>query len=87
MMGTTGTTTTTSGTSSSELQTHTSSDTSECEEEEINATLASTVERIMKNLRQEITQLRRSLEESRYLLHYELQRKACMFYLALLLFL
>lgn len=65
MMGTTGTTTTTSGTSSSEQQTHTSSDTSECEEEEINATLASTVERIMKNLRQEITQLRRSLEESR----------------------
>lgn len=39
MMGTTGTTTTTSGTSSSEQQTHTSSDTSECEEEEINATL------------------------------------------------
>lgn len=27
---------------------------------------ASTVERIMKNLRQEITQLRKSLEESRY---------------------
>ncbi|KAE8077728.1 hypothetical protein FH972_016260 [Carpinus fangiana] len=62
MMGTTGTTTTTTG---SEQQTQTSSDTSECEEEEINVSLASTVERIMKNLRQEITQLRRSFEESR----------------------
>ncbi|XP_034711175.1 uncharacterized protein At3g49055 [Vitis riparia] len=39
------------------------SDSSECEEEVVS--LASTVERIMKNLRQEITQLRRSLEESR----------------------
>ncbi|KAK2983529.1 hypothetical protein RJ640_023063 [Escallonia rubra] len=39
------------------------SDGSEGEEEAI--TLASTVERIMKNLRLEITQLRRSLEESR----------------------
>ncbi|XP_041010108.1 uncharacterized protein At3g49055 [Juglans microcarpa x Juglans regia] len=60
MMGA-GTTTT----SSSEQQPQPSSDTSECEEEEINDSLASTVERIMKNLRQEITQLRRSLEESR----------------------
>ncbi|KAG4907921.1 hypothetical protein JHK86_056405 [Glycine max] len=39
------------------------SDSSECEEEVIS--LASTVERIMKNLRLETTQLRRSLEESR----------------------
>ncbi|KAG2709865.1 hypothetical protein I3843_05G236100 [Carya illinoinensis] len=60
MMGA-GTTTT----SSSEQQPQTGSDTSECEEEEINDSLASTVERIMKNLRQEITKLRRSLEESR----------------------
>ncbi|KAJ0098843.1 hypothetical protein Patl1_20148 [Pistacia atlantica] len=40
------------------------SDSSECEEEVVS--LASTVERIMKNLRLEITQLRRSLDESRY---------------------
>ncbi|XP_057427591.1 uncharacterized protein At3g49055 isoform X3 [Lotus japonicus] len=39
------------------------SDSSECEEEVVS--LASTVERIMKNLRLEITQLRRALEESR----------------------
>ncbi|XAR53650.1 hypothetical protein NMG60_11022282 [Bertholletia excelsa] len=39
------------------------SDSSECDEEV--ASLASTVERIMKNLRLEITQLRRSLDESR----------------------
>ncbi|KAL2324547.1 hypothetical protein Fmac_023605 [Flemingia macrophylla] len=39
------------------------SDGSECEEEVVS--LASTVERIMKNLRLEITQLRRSLGESR----------------------
>ncbi|KAK6275531.1 hypothetical protein POUND7_005240 [Theobroma cacao] len=39
------------------------SDSSECEEEVVS--LASTVERIMKNLRLEISQLRRSLEESR----------------------
>ncbi|KAJ1391027.1 hypothetical protein SESBI_36952 [Sesbania bispinosa] len=39
------------------------SDSSECEEEVVS--LASTVERLMKNLRLEITQLRRSLEESR----------------------
>ncbi|KAL5139701.1 Uncharacterized protein HKD37_10G029534 [Glycine soja] len=39
------------------------SDSSECEEEVVS--LASTVERIMKNLRLETTQLRRSLEESR----------------------
>ncbi|KAK7391356.1 hypothetical protein VNO78_19771 [Psophocarpus tetragonolobus] len=39
------------------------SDSSECEGEGVS--LASTVERIMKNLRLEITQLRRSLEESR----------------------
>ncbi|WCJ36669.1 hypothetical protein M5689_017855 [Euphorbia peplus] len=39
------------------------SDGSECEEEVVS--LASTVEKIMKNLRLEITQLRRSLEESR----------------------
>ncbi|XP_015888623.3 uncharacterized protein At3g49055 [Ziziphus jujuba] len=39
------------------------SDGSECEEEVVS--LASTVERIMKKLRLEITQLRRSLEESR----------------------
>lgn len=39
------------------------SDSSECEVEVVS--LASTVERIMKNLRLEITQLRRSLEESR----------------------
>ncbi|KAL3524290.1 hypothetical protein ACH5RR_017124 [Cinchona calisaya] len=39
------------------------SDSSECEEEAVS--LASTVERIMKNLRLEITQLRRSLDESR----------------------
>ncbi|XP_062114170.1 uncharacterized protein At3g49055-like [Humulus lupulus] len=38
-------------------------DSSECEEEVVS--LASTVERIMKNLRLEITKLRRSLEESR----------------------
>ncbi|GMH18393.1 hypothetical protein Nepgr_020234 [Nepenthes gracilis] len=37
-------------------------DSSECEEEVVS--LASTVEKIMKNLRSEITQLRRSLEES-----------------------
>uniref|UniRef100_A0A2P2J7H3 Uncharacterized protein n=2 Tax=Rhizophora mucronata TaxID=61149 RepID=A0A2P2J7H3_RHIMU len=41
----------------------TKSDSSECEEEVVS--LASTVERIMKNLRLEISQLRRSLEESR----------------------
>ncbi|KAJ8771480.1 hypothetical protein K2173_026657 [Erythroxylum novogranatense] len=41
----------------------TKSDSSECEEEVVS--LASTVERIMKNLRLEIGQLRRSLEESR----------------------
>ncbi|XP_062104326.1 uncharacterized protein At3g49055-like [Humulus lupulus] len=41
----------------------TKSDSSECEEEVVS--LASTVERIMKNLRLEITKLRRSLEESR----------------------
>ncbi|XP_062102965.1 uncharacterized protein At3g49055-like [Humulus lupulus] len=40
----------------------TKSDSSECEEEVVS--LASTVERIMKNLRLEITKLRRSLEES-----------------------
>ncbi|CDP05178.1 unnamed protein product [Coffea canephora] len=39
------------------------SDSSECEEEAVS--LASTVERIMKNLRLEITQLRRSLDDSR----------------------
>ncbi|KAL4347271.1 hypothetical protein GQ457_17G024940 [Hibiscus cannabinus] len=39
------------------------SDNSECEEEVVS--LASTVEKIMKNLRLEISQLRRSLEESR----------------------
>ncbi|ESW15429.1 hypothetical protein PHAVU_007G072200 [Phaseolus vulgaris] len=39
------------------------SDSSECEEEVVS--VASTVERMMKNLRLEITQLRRSLEESR----------------------
>ncbi|RDY03645.1 hypothetical protein CR513_12737, partial [Mucuna pruriens] len=39
------------------------SDSSECEEEVVS--LASTVERIMKNLRLQITQLRRSLGESR----------------------
>ncbi|MFQ6664799.1 hypothetical protein Gotur_031790 [Gossypium turneri] len=39
------------------------SDGSECEEEVVS--LASTVEKIMKNLRLEISQLRRSLEESR----------------------
>ncbi|GAB4826347.1 hypothetical protein Ancab_009213 [Ancistrocladus abbreviatus] len=39
------------------------SDSSECEEEVVS--LASTVEKIMKNLRLEITQLRRALEESR----------------------
>ncbi|GAV79308.1 hypothetical protein CFOL_v3_22773 [Cephalotus follicularis] len=39
------------------------SDSSECEEEVVS--LASTVEKIMKNLRLEISQLRRSLEESR----------------------
>uniref|UniRef100_A0A803PQP4 Uncharacterized protein n=1 Tax=Cannabis sativa TaxID=3483 RepID=A0A803PQP4_CANSA len=44
----------------------TKSDSSECEEEVVS--LASTVERIMKNLRLEITKLRRSLEESRYTL-------------------
>ncbi|XP_062119291.1 uncharacterized protein At3g49055-like [Humulus lupulus] len=41
----------------------TKSDSSECEEEVVS--LASTVERIMKNLQLEITKLRRSLEESR----------------------
>ncbi|XP_062110282.1 uncharacterized protein At3g49055-like [Humulus lupulus] len=41
----------------------TKSDSSECEEEVVS--LASTVERIMKYLRLEITKLRRSLEESR----------------------
>ncbi|GAB2249846.1 hypothetical protein Droror1_Dr00013205 [Drosera rotundifolia] len=39
------------------------SDSSECEEDVVS--LASTVEKIMKNLRHEISQLRRSLEESR----------------------
>ncbi|KAM5557374.1 uncharacterized protein ABKV19_024649 [Rosa sericea] len=39
------------------------SDSSECEEEVVS--LASTVEKIMKNLRLEITQLRRSLDDSR----------------------
>ncbi|KAJ4706005.1 putative ATP binding protein [Melia azedarach] len=39
------------------------SDSSECEEEVVS--VASTVERIMKNLRLEISQLRKSLEESR----------------------
>ncbi|KAK3220683.1 hypothetical protein Dsin_014653 [Dipteronia sinensis] len=39
------------------------SDSSECDEEVVS--LASTVEKIMKNLRLEITQLRRSLDESR----------------------
>ncbi|GMH08979.1 hypothetical protein Nepgr_010819 [Nepenthes gracilis] len=39
------------------------SDSSECEEEVVS--LASTLEKIMKNLRLEITQLRRALEESR----------------------
>ncbi|GMJ06516.1 hypothetical protein like AT3G49055 [Hibiscus trionum] len=48
------TTTTTSGSKSNN---------SECEEEVVS--LASTVEKIMKNLRLEISQLRRSLEESR----------------------
>ncbi|XVF50844.1 hypothetical protein PTKIN_Ptkin04bG0136500 [Pterospermum kingtungense] len=43
--------------------TGTKSDSSECEEEVVS--LASTVEKIMKNLRLEISQLRRSLEESR----------------------
>ncbi|KAJ6753207.1 hypothetical protein OIU79_026114 [Salix purpurea] len=42
----------------------TRSDSSECEEEVVS--LASTMERIMKNLRLENSQLRRSLEESRY---------------------
>ncbi|KAF6175100.1 hypothetical protein GIB67_022781 [Kingdonia uniflora] len=41
------------------------SDSSECDEEVVS--LASMVEKMMKNLRIEITQLRRSLEESRYL--------------------
>ncbi|PON51730.1 ATP-binding protein [Parasponia andersonii] len=47
----------------SESSSGTKSDSSECEEEVVS--LASTVERIMKNLRLEISQLRRSLEESR----------------------
>lgn len=37
---------------------------SECEEEVVS--LASTVEKMMKNLRLEITQLRKALEESRW---------------------
>ncbi|XP_028806205.1 uncharacterized protein At3g49055 isoform X2 [Neltuma alba] len=51
------------GTKSTGMNTGTKSDSSECEEEIVS--LASTVERIMKNLRLEITQLRKSLEESR----------------------
>ncbi|XP_054819955.1 uncharacterized protein At3g49055 isoform X2 [Prosopis cineraria] len=50
-------------TKSTGVNTGTKSDSSECEEEIVS--LASTVERIMKNLRLEITQLRKSLEESR----------------------
>ncbi|KAI4351711.1 hypothetical protein L6164_006042 [Bauhinia variegata] len=50
-------------TESSVASTGNKSDSSECEEEVVS--LASTVESIMKNLRLEITQLRRSLEESR----------------------
>ncbi|XP_030448991.2 uncharacterized protein At3g49055 isoform X2 [Syzygium oleosum] len=49
--------------SSGASSTGSKSDGSDCEEEVVS--LASTVERIMKNLRQEITQLRKSLEESR----------------------
>ncbi|XWS50492.1 hypothetical protein CRYUN_Cryun12cG0091800 [Craigia yunnanensis] len=52
-------TTTTTSTST----TGSKSDSSECEEEVVS--LAATVERIMKNLRLEISQLRRCLEESR----------------------
>ncbi|XVE58518.1 hypothetical protein DITRI_Ditri04bG0175700 [Diplodiscus trichospermus] len=52
-----------SGASTTSSTTGTKSDSSECEEEVVS--LASTVERIMKNLRLEISQLRRSLEESR----------------------
>ncbi|GFY84184.1 hypothetical protein Acr_03g0009580 [Actinidia rufa] len=47
------------------------SDGSECEEEV--ESLASAVERIMKNLRLEITQLRRSLEESRMIGSYKFE--------------
>ncbi|KAI4383119.1 hypothetical protein MLD38_008995 [Melastoma candidum] len=50
-------------TMSSAASTGSKSDGSEGEEEVVS--LASTVERIMKNLRNEISQLRRSLEESR----------------------
>ncbi|XVF53584.1 hypothetical protein PTKIN_Ptkin05aG0110000 [Pterospermum kingtungense] len=50
-------------TTSSTTATGSKSDSSECEEEVVS--LAATVERIMKNLRLEISQLRRSLEESR----------------------
>ncbi|XP_030532965.1 uncharacterized protein At3g49055 isoform X2 [Rhodamnia argentea] len=49
--------------SSGASSTGSKSDGSDCEEEVVS--LASTVERIMKNLRQEITQLRKSLEDSR----------------------
>ncbi|KAK3447185.1 hypothetical protein EUGRSUZ_A02769 [Eucalyptus grandis] len=49
--------------SSGASSTGSKSDGSDCEEEVVS--LASTVETIMKNLRQEITQLRKSLEESR----------------------
>ncbi|KAI4384776.1 hypothetical protein MLD38_002882 [Melastoma candidum] len=52
-----------SSTMSSAASTGSKSDGSEGEEEVVS--LASTVERIMKNLRNEISQLRRSLEESR----------------------
>lgn len=49
--------------SSGASSTGSKSDGSDCEEEVVS--VVSTVERIMKNLRQEITQLRKSLEESR----------------------
>ncbi|KAL3754644.1 hypothetical protein ACJRO7_001834 [Eucalyptus globulus] len=49
--------------SSGASSTRSKSDGGDREEEVVS--LASTVERIMKNLRQEITQLRKSLEESR----------------------
>lgn len=52
-----------SNTTNASAAASTKSDSSECEEEVVS--LASTMERIMKNLRLENSQLRRSLEESR----------------------
>ncbi|KAL5994382.1 hypothetical protein ACLOJK_024432 [Asimina triloba] len=62
MMGSSSSTSTADQSESSSNNNGTRSDGSECEEEVIS--LASTVEKIMKNLRLEISRLRRSLDES-----------------------